>query len=288
MQVKTYLGKIEVTIGEYSNEVSYLIVANSEAAAYSVLRDAAICYYGDVDDDVPEDATAFESNGGEISVRPGRLEAIGLATFLDLKKALTVRCQDNVAAPGVAALESEVGFAAQQLCHALEARGIKVGHSQMLEALASGWGHKTWQVLKAKSNLSCRTQLARLVELSRNVIWSADDTGCTDDLTVASKEEIESLKNYLDVADRALSDAFPAGLNTSDTKLALTDSPVSLPANKREHLVALLVADKEQDLAQDSTVRRAFCTEGFVGFSKMSDAALLTCADDARLGTDDL
>ena len=38
---------------------------------------------------------------------------------------------------------------------------------------------------------------ATLDELVRNVVESADDTGCEDDLTVASKSAIAALANYL-------------------------------------------------------------------------------------------
>ena len=53
----------------------------------------------------------------------------------------------------------------------------------------------------------------QLRELIQNVVESADDCGCEDDLTVASKSAIDALAGYLrnppPVAARTLADRFP-------------------------------------------------------------------------------
>jgi hypothetical protein len=293
MQVKTFLGKIEVTIGEYSNSVSLLVVANSDTAAWAVLHDAAKSYYGSEDDEedsseVTETPSGYSANGGELMVSPATLNPIGLSTFLDLKKFMMVRRQENVTVPEASSLESDLGLAAKQFANALDSRGVKVGHNQMLEALSAAWGHKTWQVLKAKSNLSCRVQLAKLRELAQLVVNSEDDTGCTEDLTVASKEAIDNLSEYLEVVERVLEEAFPAGPNSLEHKLALTDSLISLSVARRATVIAALVADKESDVFNNKEARVSFCATGFEGFENMTDADLLQCAVDAGITIEDL
>jgi hypothetical protein len=147
MQHNTYLGQLDVRIGEYDNTVCYLIVANSESAAEAVLNDAAANYYGD--GSAPFEDGGYYANHGEVHVRATGLHPIGLTSFLELKAHLPVRYADNATVPAVEEL-SDVKHAAVRLQQALAARNESIGLSTLQHALAASWGQKNWQVLKAK------------------------------------------------------------------------------------------------------------------------------------------
>jgi hypothetical protein len=199
MTAKTFLGTLEVRIGEYQNSVRQLIVANSPASAHQVLQDATAHYYGD--GKAPEEDGGFYANGGEVHVSAKLLRPIGLATFLDLQRLLPVRCADNVVAPSSDALDVKVQSAATALRSALESCGVEVGQSPMLNALAASWGEKNWQVLKAKVATPDRAAMKRLIAAAQAVVDQADDSGCSDDLTVTSSEAVQLLSNLLDSQD---------------------------------------------------------------------------------------
>lgn len=148
MQVKTYLGKLNVTIGEYENKVSLLVVANSDVSASKVLKEAAQSYYGEGDE--PEEDGGFYANGGEVHVKPALLAEIGLATFLELKPHLVVHRAHNVAIPDASAFDAPLQDLAQHLTGALNRKGKVVSHSQVLNAVASTYGANNWRVLKNK------------------------------------------------------------------------------------------------------------------------------------------
>lgn len=195
MQVRTFLGKIEVTIGEYTNNVSLLVVANSEESAQRVLSDAAESYYAGT---AIDGEAGFESHGGEVCVTPFSLNEIGLATYLDLKQALRTCFQDNVTVPETLALGEAVRFAASQLTNAFASKGIVAKHSQVLEALAASWGQKGWQVLKAKLDTPHKALLLKLLKAAQDVVQNADNEGCSDDLTVTSAGAVERMDELLD------------------------------------------------------------------------------------------
>ena len=195
MTTKTFLGTLEVTTGEYKHSVRYLIVANSDNSAQAVLQRVAATFYGD--GNAPEEDGGFYANGGEVHVGAKTLRPIGLATFLDLHRQLPVRCDTNVVEPSSASLDTKVQAAAKALRSALEAQGVEVGHSAMLNALAASWGEKNWQVLKAKVSAGRATMMA-LLAAARKVVDQADNSGCSDDLTVTSNEAVEKLSELLD------------------------------------------------------------------------------------------
>jgi hypothetical protein len=196
MTTQTFLGTLEVRIGEHQLNVRYLIGANSPGSADQVLTDAAACFYGD--GTAPEEDGGFYANGGEVHVSAKLLRPIGLATFLDLQRHLPVRCADNVKAPTSEALDVSVQSAAAALRSALASNGVDVGHSVMLNALSASWGEKNWQVLKAKVATPDRAALKALIAAAQAVVDQADDSGCSDDLTVTSSEAVSTLSDLLD------------------------------------------------------------------------------------------
>lgn len=196
MTTNTFLGTLEVTTGEYKHHVRYLIVANSPNSAHQVLERVAANFYGD--GTAHEEDGGFYANGGEVHVRAKLLRPIGLATFLDLRSRIPVRCDDNVVEPTSDALDASVQTAATALQSALKAQGIEVGHAAMLNALAASWGEKNWQVLKAKLSTPERATMKAFMAAAQDVVDQADNTGCSDDLTVTSNEAIEKMSELLD------------------------------------------------------------------------------------------
>ena len=148
MQAKMFVGKIQVRIGEYENVVTLLVVANSRESAWDVLEVAAQQYYGD--ETSPEEDGGYYANGGEVFVSARSLEEIGLSTFLELKSFFMVRRARNVEAPDETAFDASVSELARALTFALNRKESVVSHSQVLNALASAYGHNNWQVLKRK------------------------------------------------------------------------------------------------------------------------------------------
>jgi hypothetical protein len=193
---KTFLGTLEVRIGEYQNNVRQLIVANSEASAHQVLTESAASYYGDGSS--PEEDGGFYANGGEVHVSTKSLHPIGLATFLDLKQLLPVRCAPNEIEPTADSLSVFVQKAAKALRGTLDSKGVPVEQAVMLDALAASWGEKNWQVLRAKVATPGRDAMLSIIAAATEVVAQTDDSGCSDDLTVTSKEAVERLSGLLD------------------------------------------------------------------------------------------
>lgn len=196
MSTQTFLGTLEVRIGEYRNNVRYLIVANSLPAASQVFDEVAAGYYGSGSE--PEEDGGFYANGGEVHVSVKALRPLGLATFLELKEHLPVRCAPNASAPTMDALDVKVQSAASALRTALASNGVEVGHCAMLNALAASWGLKNWQVLKAKVATPDRAAMKAIITAARSVVDQADNAGCSDDLTVTSNEALQHLSDLLD------------------------------------------------------------------------------------------
>jgi len=201
MQFKTFLAKLNVRIGEYENRVSLLLVANSLSAANELLDSAAALYYGE-GDEAQEDG-GYYSNGGEVHVSAYSVQEIGLATFLELKSHLTVRRAPNVPLPGPEHLQDDLSCAAQALLNALRTKHPELTQSHVLHALASSWGEKNWQVLKAKlsgqaSPAQATSALWAAVEKAAwAVVHQADNSGCSEDLTVTSQAAVEQLEAVL-------------------------------------------------------------------------------------------
>jgi len=147
--IKYFLGTLNVTIGEYSNNVRILVAANSDTQADEVLEHAAASYYGEGDEE-REDG-GYYANNGEVHTKASSLVEIGAATFYELRGLLSVHHAGNVKLQDLDAA-TEPGFKAfaKATANALKAEGIEVKHTKMLEALASGLGQKNWQVLQAK------------------------------------------------------------------------------------------------------------------------------------------
>lgn len=157
MKANTYLGKLSIRIGTYENTVLYLVVANSQAAADEEFEHVAASYYGSGEEEMEDDG--YYANGGEVHVSAQSLRPIGLATFLEMQSLIPTRCAENVTAPTHAMLSESVHTAATALREALSARlGHAVTQSAMLHALASSWGEKNWQVLKAKLTAQAAVQ----------------------------------------------------------------------------------------------------------------------------------
>jgi len=147
--IKYFLGTLNVTIGEYSNNVRLLVAANSEAQADEVLEHAAASYYGEGNEEVEDGG--YYANHGQVHTKAASLVEIGAATFYELRGVLSIHHAGNVKVQDLDAA-TEPGFKAfaKATANALKAEGIEVKHTKMLEALASGLGQKNWQVLQAK------------------------------------------------------------------------------------------------------------------------------------------
>lgn len=195
MKTRTFLAKLKVRIGDYENLVSLLLVANSQESAEALLDDAAALYYGE--GDMQKEDGGYYANHGEVHISASTLVEIGLATFLDLQGALTVRCASNVNMPTSDLLSESVQEAAKSLHNALKAKAEGLTQSDVLNALASSWGEKNWQVLKAKLQAPEREAYQGLAKAADTVVSWADSEGCSDDLTVTSAEGVKRLSNAL-------------------------------------------------------------------------------------------
>lgn len=96
-EVRTFIGKHNVRIGEYEVRPSRLIVAKNGDDAMRVLNETAATLYGSGDE--PFEDGGYYSNGGEIHVSPFSLQEISLPTFLDLKKFLLISIDENMPIP---------------------------------------------------------------------------------------------------------------------------------------------------------------------------------------------
>lgn len=155
MNTKTFLATLELDIGESSLRLRYLLVANSQAAAEALAEETRETYFGEAGDALGggwQDPDNLEV----LSVRE-----IGLSTFLELKDLIPVRRQPAAKEPTRADLEEDLGSAAKALTNALNrvqkelpGQANPVSHNVVLSALASSWGLKNWQVVKAKLQAS--------------------------------------------------------------------------------------------------------------------------------------
>lgn len=148
MIAKTYLAKLNVKIGEYENDVSLLVVANSDKQAESVLDAAAAEYYGDAD--TPREDGGYYANGGEVHVSAKSIFEIGLATFTELKSCLRVKRAENVQVPDLDAVGTDLKNAASVVTNALKKRHVDTQKAEVLDALSAALGLVSWQVLSAK------------------------------------------------------------------------------------------------------------------------------------------
>jgi hypothetical protein len=185
MQAKTYVGKILVRIGEYENDVTLLVVANSDKAAWDVLEGAAQNYYGD--DNTPFEEDGYYANGGEIFTQAKSLAEIGLATFLDLKPHFMVRRQVNVTSPDESALEAPLAELAQALTNALNRKEKVASHSQVLNAVASAYGHKNWNLLRTKLEALEPKQATAAVVASPETALSGRGIGLGHEVWIAQE-----------------------------------------------------------------------------------------------------
>lgn len=195
MKTRTFLGKLNVRVGEYENKVTYLVVANSPEAALAVLETQPAMYYGAGDEPIQDGG--YFANDGEAHVIAHSLSEIGLATFLDLQKLLPVRKAPEVALPTADDLSESTQAGAQSLHTALQAKAPGLAHSDVLNALAASWGEKNWQVLKSKSKGPSSDALKRLLAAAEQVVEWADNEGCGEDLTVTSEEGVKKLRASL-------------------------------------------------------------------------------------------
>jgi hypothetical protein len=195
MQAKTFVGKIRVVIGEYENDVTKLMVANSRDAAWSLLEEAAQCHYGD--ENTPKEGDGYYANGGEVLVEPVSLEEIGLSTFLELKTLFSVRCQANVKVPDESVLETTFSELVQPLTQALNRKEKLVTHSQVLNALATAYGHKRWKLLKDK--LATLDQAIHSAKIPGHGVAAAGDEMTREhQLNQVRRQTAESLRESYD------------------------------------------------------------------------------------------
>lgn len=109
-------------------------------------------------------------------------------------------CRDEtVPMPGPEHLTQDIGDAAKALTNALRAGQPELSHSRVLNALASSWGEKNWQVLKAKVSRTEAVNQAwpSVQKAAWEVVLQADNSGCSEDLTVTSQQAIEQLEAAL-------------------------------------------------------------------------------------------
>jgi hypothetical protein len=157
--IKYFLGTLNVTIGEYQNNVRLLLAANSEAQADDLLAHAAASYYGNGDEELEDGG--YYANHGEVHTKPASLVEIGAATFYELRSVLSTRIAGNVVLQDLDAA-TEPGFKAfaKAVVNALRARRIEVRQTNMLEVLASAFGQKNWNVLQAKFQAPAKPEVA--------------------------------------------------------------------------------------------------------------------------------
>jgi hypothetical protein len=97
---------------------------------------------------------------------------------------------------------------ARLLSSLLAEQGLGLQHQKALDIVARLHGHRNWNVMQAAPAAVAPAPVSeslpgtfvwkqRLVDAAENVVNSADDTGCTDDLTVTSSEAVEALRQAL-------------------------------------------------------------------------------------------
>lgn len=147
---KFYVGTLDITIGEFTNQSRYLVVANSEERAHVVLDRVAASHYGTGDEEINE--CGYDSDGGSVNVKPKSCREIGLAAFLELKNILSVRKDANIPADLSSDALTADGFKAFacSVRKNLEKSNVMVPCTLMLSTLAASFGAKNWQVLHDK------------------------------------------------------------------------------------------------------------------------------------------
>lgn len=119
---------------------------------------------------------------------------------------------------------------ARLLVTLLGQQGIVLQHQKALDVVARLHGHRNWNVMQAEpANTTATTPaetalpawLEQLTRAAQAVVISADNSGCSDDLTVASAQAIQDLDEALDVARgkvdaRATAPYSVAGFNVED------------------------------------------------------------------------
>lgn len=151
LSVKTYCATISVSQAGFTHFVHRLIVAQSEAQAMAVAHDAMTMMYSEPEDaEHPEEGTVVVC-GGELELEIIRVREIGLATFNEMSETLSIPVyrQDGLNQPDASDIASlkAVGAAVSK---SLTAHGVKVAHSQVLDALASAVGDRNWKQYSAK------------------------------------------------------------------------------------------------------------------------------------------
>lgn len=89
---------------------------------------------------------------------------------------------------------------ARILKDALSELGVTLGHQKLLDVVARLHGHKDWNVMSASQNdiVEASKDIAPVSLVLRaaveTLMASADDTGCSDDLTVVSKAALTAVE----------------------------------------------------------------------------------------------
>lgn len=92
--------------------------------------------------------------------------------------------------------------AATLLTKKMAEMGFSLKRSQALEVIAALEGYKSWNEMSAalkqeKASPSSSVATADLITMLEALVMSADDTGCSDDLTVVSAQAVEQLSDAL-------------------------------------------------------------------------------------------
>lgn len=158
MQAKTFLGKIKVVTGQYTNDATVLIVANSTAAAAVELDDTAKRFYRDESDDSDDGESCneygqYSANGGDILTEAKSVSEIGLSTFLELERHFMVVVATNVKKPTYEDLNESLKTLAQSVTKALNRDAKVISHSKVLQAMSAAIGNIDWQVHLAKTRI---------------------------------------------------------------------------------------------------------------------------------------
>jgi len=148
MQAKTFVGKLAVRIGEQVNDVTVLVVANSLKAAENTLKRDAKEYYGSTSAFTDG---GYYSHGGDVCTSPRRVNEIGLATFLELRKFIRVTCATNCVIPNEFEPNSSLQDYARSLTKAFNKGCKTVLYAQVLTAMSEAFGEKSWRHFKVKT-----------------------------------------------------------------------------------------------------------------------------------------
>lgn len=153
--------------------------------------------------------------GGFSGCTRATVDAWGVTTVEGQDGPQQPSASDKLADPPVPALQDgapSVRDEAAQLCRslteALRARpGAKVKLSDMQEALAQATGLGTWRTIAAlkghqtvpaeSQSTAPEIELKVLMDVAYQVVDSADNAGCEDDLTVTSASAVENLTRVL-------------------------------------------------------------------------------------------